>query len=108
MLFGQPKEERTFFEDGSFRIHNVYLCSRLSHCTLQSRSDLVAAEFLPATHKGDDDMNSSKKKMNNAFAWAAFLASYILVSLMISMPMQRQPTEQPSSEAVFARLAVDN
>lgn len=104
MLFGQPKQERTFFNGGSFRIHNVYLSGRLSHCTLQSQSDIMARRFLQAPQTGDDDMNGSKKKMDRAFAWAAFLASYVLVWLLISMPMEWQSGAPPQPKAVFASL----
>ncbi len=53
-------------------------------------------------------MNGSKNKVDNAFAWAAFLASYVLVWLMISMPMERQPGEQRGPKAVVASLGTEN
>ena len=53
-------------------------------------------------------MNGSKKKMDKAFAWAAFVASYFLVWLMISMPMERQSDEQSESKAVIASLGIEN
>ena len=53
-------------------------------------------------------MNGDMKKMDKALAWAAFLASYLLVWLMISMPMERQPHEVTESRAVVASLGVEN
>lgn len=52
-------------------------------------------------------MNDSKKKANTAFAWAAFLASYVLVWLVISMPMERQPERVAGSEALIATLSMN-
>lgn len=52
-------------------------------------------------------MNDSKKKANTAFAWAAFLASYGLVWLVISMPMERQPEPAARSQAIIATLSIN-
>jgi hypothetical protein len=51
-------------------------------------------------------MNDSKKKMDKACAWAAFLASYLLVWLVISMPMERQADDRTAPAAVIASLSM--
>lgn len=47
--------------------------------------------------QGDGDMHGSKT-FNNTFAWIAFLASYLLFWLMISVPSLRQPDIFAGSE----------
>nr|CAD6424510.1 hypothetical protein REQ54_02629 [Rhizobium sp. Q54] len=53
-------------------------------------------------------MNDGKKKMNTACAWAAFLGSYLLVWLVISMPMERRSDDPAAPAAVIASLSAGN
>ena len=54
-------------------------------------------------------MNDSRHKLDKAFGWAAFLASYLLVAVLISLPFSDRGTnEQPrTSKGEIASLMAD-
>jgi len=54
-------------------------------------------------------MNDSRHKLDKAFGWAAFLASYLLVAVLIFLPFpDRGTNEQPrTSKGEIASLMAD-
>lgn len=68
-----------------------------------------SASYLRSSFKELRNMHDSRQKFDKVFGWAAFLASYLLVVVLISLPFSDRGTnEQPqTSKGEIASLLTD-